>query len=305
MKFNAQRRKKIYFNMNNKNDKLYIPKKSAKKFSLPIMGLGTYGIGGLDRRNPNNDDDYQIRALQDAFSLGVTYIDTAESYADGYAEVLIGKAIKNFDRSNLFICTKVRKSNLHYNDIIRSAKGSLERLGVNSIDLYLIHSLNENIPVRESMKAMDFLLENQLVKNIGVSNFNLKSLEEAMSYTKYTIVNNQIHYNLTARAYEEDGTLNFCNKNKILVTAYRVIGFGQYQSYGLEILKRLSKKYKKTVSQIALSWILSKPNIVTLVQTTNLKHLIENISVIGWQMDLEDQIFLDNSFPKGVTINTL
>jgi diketogulonate reductase-like aldo/keto reductase len=290
--------------MNNKKHKLYIPKKSVKNFSLPILGLGTYGIGGLDKRNFNSNDGDEIQALQDAFSAGVTYIDTAESYADGYAEVLIGKAIKNLDRSNLFICTKVRKSNLRYDDIIRSAKGSLGRLGVDNVDLYLIHSPNKDVPIKESMKAMDFLLENQLVKNIGVSNFNLKSLEEAMSYTKYSIVNNQIHYNLTARAYEEDGTLDFCNKNKILVTAYRVIGFDQYKSYGLEILKRLSKKYEKTVSQIALSWILQKPNIVTLVQTKNLKHLIENISVIGWQMELEDRIFLDNNFPKGVTINT-
>lgn len=282
----------------------HIAEKRINGFTLPVLGLGTYQMGGGDRRNPDNDDERDVETVKMAIRLGVKHIDTAENYADGYAEAIVGRAIKAFDRESLIITTKIRRSHLYYDDIIKAAKASLERLAIKSIDLYLIHGPSPNIPLKESLKAMDYLLENELIKNIGVSNFDIPLLEEAMEHTKYGIVNNQIHYSLAARAYEKNGTLDFCQKNNILVTAYRVIGYGQLDSPGREILARLSKKYDKTSAQIALNWAINKPNVVALTKSSKPEHLTENLAALTWRLDAEDEKYLDANFPEGATINT-
>lgn len=282
--------------MNKMAEVFQIPKKSANDFSLPVLGIGTYLIETMGEENG-------VQILQHALSSGFAHIDTAEGYADGYSEALVGKAIKKFNRKGLFITTKVKRSHLHYDDIIRSAKESMERLGTNYLDLYLIHAPNKDIPIKESMAAMDFLIENELIKNIGVSNFNSSLLEEAMGNTKNRIVNNQVHFNLSARYYEKDGTLEFCEKNNIIVTAYRVLGYNQYTPRAIEILENLSKKYRKTISQIALNWVLNKPNIVAIVKSSNKEHLKDNCEAVGWKMEAEDITFLNNNFPEGTTMN--
>ena len=153
------------------------------------------------------------------------------------------------------------------------------------------------------MRAMDFLLENGLIKNIGVSNFNIPLLEKAMSYTKHKIVNNQIHYSLTARAYEENGTLEFCRKNNILATAYRPIGYQQFNDQAKQILEQLSQKYEKTPMQIAINWVINKPNLVALIKSSNSKHLKENLGALDWRIETKDEKYLDNNFPRMTTIN--
>src|SRR3989344_541042 len=115
-------------------------KKLKNGFEIPVLAIGTNLMGGEDYGPPDysNDETY-IKAIQDAIKLGYTHIDTAEIYGGDHTEELIGKAIKNFDRKDLFITTKVSKYNLKYADVISSAKNSLKRLSTDYIDLYLIH----------------------------------------------------------------------------------------------------------------------------------------------------------------------
>lgn len=281
-----------------------IPFKKAGNFSLPILGLGTYNMGGRLERDPGNDDSKDIVAIKTAIRLGITHIDTAEIYAEGHAERLIAKAIKELDRNKLFIVTKVYPNHLRYDDIIASAKASLERMDIQHIDLYLIHAHNQNISLEESMKAMDFLIENDIVKSIGVSNFDIPLIQEAQSYTKYKIVNNQIHYSLYARAYNENGVLDFCQKNNILITAYRPLGkYGDITKTQNEMLEKIEKKYNKTKAQIAIHWVIQKPNIVALVKTSDPNHLRENLGALDWKLDSEDEKNLSENFPRGETIN--
>lgn len=280
-----------------------IPLKSAGDFSLPVLGLGTWGIGGYDNHDPLNNDQDQIKNLQEAIRLGFTHLDTAEGYAEGYSEILTGQAIKNFDRHKLFITTKVRRWNLKYDDLIKAAQESLKRLGTPWVDLYLIHAPNPQIPLSETMRAMDTLKENGLIKNIGVSNFNVPLLKEAMAYTKYGIVNNQIHFNLAARDYEENMTIDFCQKNGIIVTTYRALRYDQYGPGGLAILQNLAEKYQKTPAQITLNWLFQKPNLVTLVKSSNLEHLKENIAALNFNLDSSDIKYLNEKFPRHKAIN--
>src|SRR5471030_767325 len=163
-----------------------IPTKTLKnKFSLPIIGKGTW-MTSLRKKNHhlNVDDTPEIEEIVNGFDNGITYIDTAERYANGYGEELIGKALKskNYDRANFFIASKVSENHLDYNSTIFSAKASVKRLNASYLDLYLIHKYNANLPLKETMRAMDYLIEQKLIKNIGVCRFTVEQLKEAQSY---------------------------------------------------------------------------------------------------------------------------
>lgn len=139
------------------------------------IGLGTYGMGGKTLPDYKNDSG-EIEAIKYAIKNNINLIDTAEYYSGGHSEELIGKAIKDFNREDIFIISKVWPTHLHYDDVIKSAKASLKRLDTDYIDLYLIHWPNPKIPVKETLDAMDELMKNGLIKNIGVSNFDILSI---------------------------------------------------------------------------------------------------------------------------------
>lgn len=275
-----------------------IPTKTLKnKFTMPVYGFGTWMMGGGFNRDPDNDDEADIKAIKTAIEEGITHIDTAESYAEGYAEKLVAEAIKGYDRSKLFLVSKVKPENLKYDDLIRSAKASLERLQTNYLDLYLIHRPNPAIPLKETMRAMDTLVEEGLIKYIGISNFSVATTEEAQSYTKYKIVANQVHYNLKFREPEQSGLLDYCQKKDIMLIAWRPVQKGLLVGKGIQILDEMARKYAKTPAQIAINWLISQPNVVTLSKTTSIAHLKENLGAVGWEMEEEDIEKLRKEFP--------
>ena len=273
-------------------------------FKIPVLGLGTGGIGSLfDTITFKNKKNISI--IKEAIKLGFRHIDTAAIYANGYCEKLIGEAISEFNRKELFITTKVSPDNLMYNDLINSSEKSLERLKINYIDLYLIHAPNPEIKLSDTMPAMDYLIEKKLVKYIGVSNFSVEQLREAQRYAKNKIVANQIEYNLLVRNKStnkyltgqnikmESEIIPYCQRNDIMVIAYRPLAKGELFNQRTIILDGLCKKYNKTRAQIGLNWLISKKNIVTIPKSTNIKHLIENLGALGWELDKEDILKLD------------
>jgi diketogulonate reductase-like aldo/keto reductase len=247
-------------------------------------------------------DIEEINAIVDAMELGYTHIDTAEMYGAGHSEELIGFAISDFDRKSLFITTKVLPEHLHYDDVIKSAEGSLRRLKTNYIDLYLIHIPNPEIPIRETMKAMDYLVEQKMIRFIGVSNFSVAQIKEAGMYTENKIVNNQIEYNLLTRhsgMYNtniESEIIPFCQENGIIITAWKPLVKGKLMSEENKLLEEISEKYKKTRAQIALNWLISKKNIITIPKSTNIEHLKENLGALEWKLSEEDIKRLDTEF---------
>lgn len=281
-----------------------IPTRCVNNFCLPVLGLGTYQMGGGLVRNPANDDTRDVAGIRAAIGVGVTHIDTAEKYAAGHCERLVAKAIAGTDRSKLFITSKVYWNHLRHDDVIAACQASLDRLGIKQLDLYLIHGPNPEAPLSETMRAMDWLVENGLTRFIGVSNFDVPLLQEAARHTKYGIVNNQIHYSLIARAYEENGTLEYCRTNGILVTAFRPVGkYGELSRSGIRLLDELAARYHKTPAQVAINWVINKPNVVALVKTSNPLHLAEDLGVLGWSLNAGDVSELDKNFPVGDTIN--
>lgn len=268
---------------------------------IPVIWLGTWWIWWF-MQSDFTDDKKSINTIKEAIKLGYTHIDTAELYGAGHSEELIGEAIQDFDRKQLFITSKVFKTNLRYDDLIKSAKESLKRLKTSYIDLYMIHVPNPEIDIKETMKAMDYLVEKNIIKYIWVSNFNVKQLKEAQSHTKNKIVANQIEYNLVTRTvgefesctHIESETIPYCQNNDIIIVAYRPIERGVLLK-NHPLLDNLSKKYNKTKSQIAINWLISKKNIITIPKSLNKVHLIENLWALWWKLEDEDMRLLDET----------
>ena len=259
-------------------------KEIAKGVKIPVIGLGTWGMGGGNFPNPFNDKQ-SIAALRRGIELGMTHIDTAEMYASGHTEEVVGEAIKPFDREKLFITSKVLPRNFRYNDLINAAKRSLKRLKIEQMDLYLLHWASPDMPLKETMRAMEYLLEQELTRLIGVSNFSVEEMKEAQSYLdKAKIANNQVEYSLLERDPEKE-LLPFCQKNKIILTAYSPLGHGTLVKKRIPLLGVLAKKCNKTPAQISLNWLISKPWVITIPKASNIKHVEENAEAVGWSLD--------------------
>ncbi len=268
---------------------------------IPVLGLGTWEIGGRMKRDTSQDKE-SVAGIKKAVELGYTHIDTAEMYGAGHSEELVGFAIKDIERESLFITTKVLPEHLRYNDCIKAAEGSLKRLKTDYIDLYLIHVPNPKIPIKETMRAMDTLLKQKKIRFVGVSNFSVEQLKEAQEYTENKIVNNQIEYNLFTRhsgMYNvniESEIIPYCQENEIIITAWRPLVKGRLFKEKNKLLEEMVEKYDKTLAQIAINWLISKQNIITITKSTDSEHLKENLGALGWNLSEEDIKRLDEEF---------
>jgi diketogulonate reductase-like aldo/keto reductase len=279
-----------------------IPTKKLKNgFELPVYGLGLWQMGG--RLEPDySADDKEIDSIRTAIAKGITHIDTAESYGDGHAEELLGHAIEDLDRKKLLIATKVSAWNQSRDKLLRSFEASLGRIKTNYIDLYMIHRFPEvGISIAETMSAMDELVEQGVVKNIGVCNLTPNRFKEVQKYTKNKLVCNQVHYNVQYREAENKKVLDFCQQNDVMLVAWRPVQKGSLPQ--AKLLEDLAKKYNKTPIQIAINWLISQNNVVTISKTSNLKHLEENLGAIGWNLEKNDVEYIRKEFPEQKSVS--
>jgi diketogulonate reductase-like aldo/keto reductase len=266
---------------------------------LPAIGFGTWGIGG-EMQADSTHDKKAIMAIRKAIELGMSLIDTGELYGDGHCEEVIGEAIKPVPREKIFIISKVWRTHMQHDALIKAAENSLKRLNSEWIDLYLAHFPNPEVPLSETVPAMEELVERELVKFIGFSNFNISQLEEAKKYLKRTeIVSIQSDYSLFIRGREND-LIPYCQKNQITMTAFRPL-FRPAVDGGLphdEFLNRIGQKYGKTAAQVALNWVISQEPVIAIPKTLNLKHLEENAAATGWVLTPEDKESISVNFSK-------
>jgi diketogulonate reductase-like aldo/keto reductase len=259
----------------------------ATGVKLPEIGLGTWQYNG------------GIEPLRRGIALGAFLIDTAEIYS---TEGIVGEAVKGM-RDHVFIATKVSPSHLRYDDVLKAAEDSLKRLGMDYIDLYQIHWPDPSVPIRETMRAMETLVEMGRVRFIAVSNFYLRNLEEAEAcMKKHRIVSNQVKYSLANRGIEED-MLPYCQKNRITVIAYSPLDKGVLTSKSLVrnrralgVLQRIASEAGKTTAQVALNWCISKPNVIAIPKSDKVERVIENCEASGWRLSAEQMEALDQAF---------
>ena len=255
--------------------------------SVSDIGLGTWGMGGWQTADKTNDSTC-VDAIRYAVSRGINVIDTAEMYGAGHTEEIVAKAIEGVPREDVFIISKVWKTNLHLDSLIKSARASLRRLKTPYLDLYLIHWPNPSVPVSETIGAMEELLKQGLVRSIGVSNFDIEQLSDAMSASKYTdIAANQILYNYGTRGPEKD-IIPFCEKNGVDVISYTPILKGKVSEFSG--LNKIAEKYNATAVQVALRYTMERS--LPIPKSSSKSHI--DMLIEGSRMELrkDDYEFL-------------
>ena len=254
---------------------------------VPEIGLGTWRYRG------------GVEPLQQGISLGATLIDTAEMYR---TEGVVGEAVKG-QRDRVFIATKVSGSHLKYDEVINAANNSLNRLGTDRIDLYQVHWPNSSVPIVETMRAMETLVDMGKVRFIGVSNFSAQDLREAQdSMRKYEIASNQVLYNLIDRGIEES-ILPYCQRNSITVMAYTPLAGGALSSrplmrrmQAMGVLEKIALETGKTIAQVALNWCISKENVIAIPKANGAQRVVENCGASGWKLSSGQVEALDGAF---------
>jgi len=260
------------------------------------IGMGTYYDVSwiiLSRLGIMRNKAKKIEAIKTGLIGGMNLIDTAELYG---SEPLVAEAIKEFNREEIFISTKVWPSHLRRDKFFKALEGSLRRLNTKYVDLYLIHFPNKKVPISETMKAMEEAIEQGKVLFIGLSNFNLKQIEEARNtLSRHDITAVQLEYSLLKRDVEKD-ILPYCQKEGIAFMAYYPLGHGRLAKEKKKFEEILTK-YGKTPSQIALRWLADKPYVFPIPRASNPIHVQENLEASGWRLDDEDIKLLDKLFP--------
>jgi diketogulonate reductase-like aldo/keto reductase len=271
--------------------------KTAEK--VPVVGLGTWGIGGGMRSDSTRDEE-GVEALRTGLELGMTLIDTAEMYGAGHSEEIVSRVLKDWEKP-VFVASKVSPSHFAYDDVLRSAKKSLERLGLKRMDLYQLHWPNPQIPIGETMRAMEKLVKDGLTLHIGVSNFSVEQMIEAQAaLSRERIVSNQVEYGLADRSIEED-ILPYCQREGMTVIAYSPLGQGRIprgKGGPFRVLDEIAAEHRKSRSQVALNWVLRKESVVTIPKAIDKAHVRENADVVGWSLTVRDLDRLDKAFPR-------
>jgi diketogulonate reductase-like aldo/keto reductase len=270
---------------------------SVRSLTLPKIGFGTWKIGGESTADPTTDSA-STAALRSALEIGYTHFDTAEYYAGGHAEELVGRAVRetNTNRENIFITTKVSPEHLDYNDVFKSCESSLRRLNMDYIDLYLIHWPRVGMKLAETFRALNKLVRDGKVKNLGVSNFNLKLLKQAQSFSEVPIITDQVPYSLPNHTYVENGVLEYCQKNDILITAYSPLKFRSMRVN--KTLGEIAKANSATPFQVALAWLVAQPRVITIPMSLNPVHIKQNFDAAEIPLSAEQISQLNNAWNK-------
>ncbi len=242
-----------------------------------------------------------VNALALGIDLGMTHIDTAEMYGDGRAEEIVGDAIAEKKRDALFIVSKVLPQNASYEGTLRACRRSLKRLRTEYLDVYLLHWRGRH-PLQETMSAFERLVDEGLIRALGVSNFDVDDMDEARAaLTRHPLVCNQVLYNLDERSIEHR-VLPYCRTHGIAVVAYSPFGHGEFatgSSQGGQVLAAIAKRHGATPRQVALAFLTRYPGSFTIPKAEREDHVRENAAAGDLTLTRDDIAAIDAAFPVG------
>jgi 2,5-diketo-D-gluconate reductase B len=247
--------------------------------TVPKLGFGTWEILGRDCEE----------AVADALEIGYRHIDTAQAY-DNEAEVGKALAASGIPRKELFLTTKLWRDDFAPDRVRASAEGSLERLQVTCVDLLLLHWPNEEVPLEQTLGALVQLREDGLIEHFGVSNFPAGMLREALALAPIFADQVELHPFLA-----QDELLALAVEEDFMVTAYSPLARGQVP--GDPTLAQIGERYGKTAGQVALRWLLAKPNVASIPKASSHERRVENFEVFDFELGDEDRAAID-ALPK-------
>jgi diketogulonate reductase-like aldo/keto reductase len=256
----------------------------------PLIGQGTWMI-------EQGPEARAAAALNTGIDLGMTLIDTAEMYGNGRAEEIVGRAVRG-RRDEVYVVSKVLPSNASYDGTRRACERSLQRLGIPTLDLYLLHWRGSH-PIAETMRGLESLVKDGMTRAIGVSNFDVSDLGEAgRAIRNEPIACNQVLYHLRDRGIERR-LIPYCRKHNIAVMGYSPFGHSDFpkpSSAGGKALAEVAGRNGKTVRQLILAF-LTRDGVFAIPKSGNPDHVRENAGALGWELSAEDTAAVGRAFP--------
>ncbi len=257
---------------------------------VPALGQGTWNMGE-DRRRRRAE----IAALNLGLDLGMRLIDTAEMYADGGAEKIVGAAIAG-RRDEVFLVSKVLPEHATRRGTIAACERSLKRLDTDRIDLYLLHWREQEVELAEVLEAFTALVRAGNIRHWGVSNFDVEDMQELLRLPGgKAVAADQVMYNLNRRGIEHD-LLPWCRRRRIPVMAYSPLDEGRLVR-SLD-LKRIAQQLGATPSQVALAWLLRQNNVIAIPKSASEAHVRENFAALDLRLGKQDLAALDRAFAR-------
>jgi diketogulonate reductase-like aldo/keto reductase len=258
--------------------------------AIPVLGQGTWRMGEAASRRAR-----EVAAVRYGIELGMTLIDTAEMYGGGGAERLVGEAIAG-RRDTVFLVSKVYPWNATARGAIAACARSLDRLGTSHLDLYLLH-WREKVSLEETLGAFQRLKQDGKILDYGVSNFDADDMAEAERLPGgREIATNQVLYNLKRRGVEHD-LLPWCRERGIPIMAYSPLEQMRRGLMSHPALAAVAVRHGATIAQIALAWLLAKPDVVVIPKAVAPEHVKENRDALDVRLTAADLRELDDAFP--------
>lgn len=256
--------------------------------TVPALGQGTWEIGD----DPSRRDAEQA-ALARGIDLGMTLIDTAELYGDGRSERLVGEVIAG-RRDEIFLVSKVKPENASEMKMMLSCEKSLERLGVDRLDLYLLH-WEGRVPLEETVDAFQELVDEGMIARWGVSNLDLRTMERLVDLDGgNNCAANQLMYNLGSRGVEFD-LLPWMQARDMPMMAYSPLGRGGLLEHPLIV--DIANRHDTSPAQVALAAVLRHDGVIAIPKASSVEHVEANADALEIQFDAEDLERLDHAFP--------
>lgn len=234
---------------------------------VPVLGFGTWQITG----------QAGVNAVENALDIGYRHIDTAQVYGN---EAEVGTAISNGNvaREYLFLTTKVWRDAVSANTIIPSVETSLKKLQTDYVDLLLIHWPQTDVSVAKTLESFIKLKDSGKVKNIGVSNFNVSQMQQAVACGAAPITN-QVEYH---PLLSQQPVLDFCQQNDMFLTAYSPLAQGEATNN--MVLQQIGVKYGKTAAQVCLRWLIQQQNVVAIPKASSRGNAEANFNIFDFEL---------------------
>ncbi len=251
---------------------------SANGADIPALGLGTWTLRG----------EAATRCVAAALQAGYRHVDTASSYEN---EAAVGEGLRATDvpRDRVFLTTKIWPTDIAGGDLQRSLEASLRRLAVDNVDLALIHWPSKTVPLAQSIKALNEVRERGLARNIGVSNFTVALVEEAVALSDHPLACNQIEYH---PLLNQDRVLAACRKHGLAVVSYCPLARGS-ELFAEAPIARAAGAHGKTPAQATLRWHVQQDGVVAIPRSSHAAHIGENLDVFDFELDAAEMVAID------------
>ena len=255
---------------------------------IPKIGMGTFRL----------DNQLAAERIKEAIDIGYRHIDTAQMYAN---EQGVGTALKSsrIAREELFVTTKIWPDRFQEGDLQRSVAESLERLQLDAVDLLLLHWPNPNVPLDETIAALNAVVENGWTRHIGLSNFTVPLIREAVALSQRPLVTNQVEYH---PRLSQAPVLEELARHDMALTAYCPLGQGRLLDH--PAIGEIATGHGKTPAQVILRWHYQQPGVIAIPRSSRAERLRENFSILDFSLtDAEMATLHRLEHPDGRIIN--